>query len=395
MTTPVRVLYVESNEDGTVGGSHQALYDLARSVPRDRIDPSVLFYEANPFVPRLRAEGIRVVMFDGARARERAINGSGSFPRRQGEHVLALVRRYRLLRQERIDLLHLNNGPSVGVDDWLPAALLAGVPCIVNAMGLPVEERSRIRRILSHRFARVVAISHYMATTLYAQGFVPDQVETIPLAVDVDRLAARVTRRRDDTRAELGIPPDAVMVLMVGNMRRWKGQHVLLDALGRLPEAIRERLAVRFAGAVSAHDEGYLSELTAMVARMRLQSVVRFLGPRHDVPDLLTAADVAVHASILPEPFGLVVLEAMALGVPVLAADLGGPPEILDESSGVLFDPANPATLATALAALVTDEKRRARLACGARVRATQFTLARHVGAMVRLYEQVLAGSSR
>ena len=114
---PVRVLIVESHEDGTVGGSHQVLFDLVVRVNRDRFEPVVLFYQDNVFVSRLRSRGIEVVLFDEVARKEREINNSGRYLAKIVGFGNAVLRRRDELRRLRIELLHMNNSPGVGNDD--------------------------------------------------------------------------------------------------------------------------------------------------------------------------------------------------------------------------------------------------------------------------------------
>ncbi len=386
---PLRVLYVEANEDGTVGGSHQLVYDLARSVPRDRIDPVVLFYQNNAFVDRLRSHGVTVLLYDHLRVRERAVNATGGLLRRRAEQVAAIGRRFQLLRQQNIGLVHLNNSPTVGVDDWLPAAICANTPCVVNAGGLLGRDRRFIHRALTRRFARVIAVSEYMAAALRERGYPERQIECVNLSVDIARLQSRVSASRTEIRTSLNIRPDRVVITMVGNVRQWKGQHVLLEAVELLLPAVRERVHVLFAGAVSEADRSYFAHLQQIVERAHLGDRVQFLGARDDVADLLAASDVAVHASILPEPFGLVIIEAMALGTPVVAARLGAPRDIVTSASGLLYDPESPRELAERLTELVLDADLRKRLGKGAIDRAKDFGVVRYISQIMAVYEKV------
>ena len=118
---------------------------------------------------------------------------------------------------------------------------------------------------------------------------------------------------------------------------------------------------------------------------------VLFLGSRQDVPDLVNAADLCLHASVMPEPFGLVLLEAMALGRTMIAARIGGPAEILTPDSGVLFDPTLPAELTAALSRLVADPAERARIGQAALRRVEEFSLERNVAGNVRVYRELLS----
>ncbi|HEX2781394.1 MAG TPA: glycosyltransferase, partial [Gemmatimonadaceae bacterium] len=125
-----RILYVEACEDGTVGGSHQALYDLVRMLDRRRYEPVVLFYQTNRWVEPIRALGVEVILFDEERRREKAPHLARDLPGRVRSVIAAPFLRAALLRRLSIDLVHLNNSPAEGYEDWLPACRLVGVPCV-------------------------------------------------------------------------------------------------------------------------------------------------------------------------------------------------------------------------------------------------------------------------
>ena len=123
------------------------------------------------------------------------------------------------------------------------------------------------------------------------------------------------------------------------------------------------------------------------VREMEAKQLVRCVGavPRSRMPDFWNSVSIAVVPSLY-EPFGLVALEALACGVPVVATAVGGLPEIVvDDESGILVPPGNPAALARALLALLTDERRRLRLAQGARRRAECFSLNRRSRDLLKL----------
>ena len=387
-----RVLIVESNQDGTVGGSYQALFDLAARIDRARFEPIVLFYQDNVFASRLRARGIEVVLFDEIARKEREINESGRPVAKLLGFGTAVLRRRRELRRLRIDLLHLNNSPGVGNDDWLPAARLVGIPCVVTAMGFAERPRRRIHRWLYRRFDLYLAISRHMAGVLRKQGVDPNRIELVYLGVDFEQLRARMVRSSEAVRTELGMGPDQLLVLMVGNIRAWKGQREVIAALRLLPEKIRARLRVCFAGATASTDSAYEAELRDEIAASGLGDCVSFLGSRSDVPDLYGAADIAVHASTTPEPFGLVVLEAMALNCAVITTSSGGPAEVITPGTGFLCDPSKPEEYARALEQLVRDESLRRAIAAAAPARAALFSIDRNVEGTSRAYRRALEG---
>jgi glycosyltransferase involved in cell wall biosynthesis len=385
-----RILLVESNEDGTVGGSYQAQFDLARLLDRAGFQPVVLFNQDNLFVARLRALGIEVHIFAAERAVERAAYGSGQKSRKFREMGRAILRRRRFLQRHHIDLLHLNNHPSFTCYDWLPAARLAGIPCVVNAMG-DAEDDRLVSRALMRRYDRVIAISEFMRGRMLELGIPDRRITTVYLGLDAQAYRARVRRSPSEVRQELGVPADRVLVVMVGNLKFWKGQHVVLEALAGLPGDLKGRLTVLFVGATAPMGESYAESLRETVRREGLEDVARFVGSRQDVPDLVNAADICLHASVMPEPFGLVVLEAMALGRPMIAARIGGPAEILTPESGLVFDPAQPTELAAALSRLATDRMLRERIGQAALRRVEEFSLERNVAGNVQVYRELLS----
>jgi len=392
---PARVLLVESNEDGTVGGSHQALFDLAVRVDREGFQPVVLFNQDNVFASRLRERGIEVVLFDEVSRQEREINRSG----RRGVKLLgfgaAVLRRWRELRRRRIDLVHLNNSPAVGNDNWLPAARLMGIPCLVTAAGGTDSPRRWVHRWLYRSFDLYLPVSNYMAQILRKNGVNPIRIEQVYPGVDFETLRGRQLRSRQVVRQELGAGPDQVLAVMVGNIRPWKGQREVIAALGLLPQDIRARLRFCFVGATSTADTGYEANLRAEIAAAGLGECVSFLGSRSDVSDLYAAADIAVHASITPEPFGLVVPEAMALNCAVIAASSGGPSEIIAGGTGFLCDPFRPEEYARVLEQLVRDESLRRSIAEAAPSQAALFSIERSVSGIARAYRRALEARKR
>jgi glycosyltransferase involved in cell wall biosynthesis len=250
-----------------------------------------------------------------------------------------------------------------------------------------------VRAFLAKRFDRVVAISQYMAGVMRRHGVPEGRLETINLGVDPERLRSLARRPTPEVRRELGVAPGQLLAVMVGNIRPWKGQAVVLRALHLLDPSARSQLRVAFAGAVGAGDEGYAGALRESVREWGLDACVTFLGRRADVPDLLNAADLAIHASLIPEPAGLVVLEAMALGAPVIAANRGGPQEYLSDGAGCTFDSEKPAELAAFLSELLRSDERRHELARKARVRVEQYTVAQNVRGVQALYDRLLGTS--
>lgn len=388
--SPSRVVLIEACEDGTVGGSHQALFDLATQLDRRFFEPVVVFYQNNRFVDLLRGRGVEVILYDKARASERAPHLTGHFGGKLRSVATAPIRRARFLRRHRIELVHLNNSPAIGYDDWLPAAKLVGVPCVAHSCGPYRAPRHAVGRWLSRRHDRVIAVSEYVRNTLTTGGMPGERIRLIRPGVDIGSFRARVRKGASEIRDELGIRRDALLALMVGNFRQWKGQDIALAALARMPPEMRSRLHLLFVGGTSSGEEGFAADLVATVRRENLDRHVTFLGACTDIPNLVNSADFIIHASRVPEPFGLVIVEGMALGKPVIATHFGGPAEIITPDSGLLYDPEQPNELAARISMLANDPELCSRLGTHAKRRASEFDAARTTAAIEELYRELL-----
>jgi glycosyltransferase involved in cell wall biosynthesis len=205
----------------------------------------------------------------------------------------------------------------------------------------------------------VIANSRYTRATLHhLYPDVPSDVVYPPLAAAAPALNAE---ERGRLRRECDTAPDAVVILQSSRMEPWKGHELQLRALAGLRDD--PRWLCWIAGASQRADEArYLLELRQLAESLGIADRVRFLGERSDIPCLLAAADIHCQANTRPEPFGIVFIEALAAGLPVVTTDLGGPREIVDESCGILVRPDDVAHLAESLHRLIADPALRARL---------------------------------
>jgi glycosyltransferase involved in cell wall biosynthesis len=233
------------------------------------------------------------------------------------------------------------------VDSWL-AALAA------KSLGLPVV-RSRhvtipIRGVLVYRLAdRIVASGEHAADLIRAAGIPADRVIGIPPGVDLQRFHPGVSGTR--VRDELGL--SGPVVGLVANIRGSKGHNVLLEAA---PDVLAEHPDARFliVGAGVGFDE-----VQRRVREGGLERQVLMLGFRRDIPEVLAALDVLALPSLRSEATSQVILQALAIGTPVVATTVGGSPEIVrDGETGRLVPPGDARALAAAIRDLLRDRDR-------------------------------------
>ena len=203
--------------------------------------------------------------------------------------------------------------------------------------------------------------SHSTAETLpWLFPGVPHEVLYYPVAPAA--AAHDHTEARARLRQELGTPAEATVIIQASRLEPWKGQSLLIAALGRLRE--QAGWVAWLAGGRSGRTSRRISNsFKPRPSAAGIADRVRFLGQRSDVPRLLAAADIHCQPNTGPEPFGIAFIEALYAGLPVVSTRLGGAAEIVTEACGVLVPPADPAALADALGALIADPEVRARLA--------------------------------
>ncbi len=214
-----------------------------------------------------------------------------------------------------------------------------------------------------------------IANSKHTAQTVPLVFSTAPVQVLMSPVAAPQPMDepavRGQLRAELNTPPADLVLLQVSRLERWKGNAVLIEALGLLRD---EPGWTCWMGAVpqKAGEAEFLAELRQRATELGVIDRIRFLDRRPDVRPLFVAADVLVQPNTHPEPLGLVFIEALYASRPVVTSDLGGGAEIVTAQCGVLVPPADPAAAAAAYRELIRQPDRRVALGQAGPVRARQ-----------------------
>ena len=303
-------------------------------------------------------------------------------------------------RKERVDVVHVTERPRDAIYGFL-LARLAGAACLIHAhtsyyAHQPSATLSLVDWTLRHADA-VVGVSRFTADTFWRTGNVArDRVYAVHNAVDVAVQDACVPDdARSAMRRQLDIPEDALVVGSVGRLMQGKDQASLLEAFAAVRAthpAARLVIAGLSADASPDGQGDYRDYLIRRTAALGLTDAVVFTGflPHLQMSRLYAAFDVFVHPCV-EEPFGLVIVEAMARSLPVIAIRGGGVSEIIrDGVDGLLMPPRQPRALAEAITKVFDDQSLAARLAQAGRRRVdAAFTPRAQAGAMLEVYRDV------
>lgn len=373
------VLFVD--HAGVLGGAELSLLDLSAAFGARS---EVLLLADGPFREALESRGVRVhVEALGALKhvkKETRIPGPAAFAdaARIATHVSKRAKSHRVI--------YANSQKAFVVA--AAAGLFARRPVVWHLRDIlapPHFSGTNVRAavtLANLRAARVIANSRATAAAFTGAGGHESLVRVVHNGIDPAPFDAVTIESATAARAALRLPAGAFVVALFGRFHPWKGQQVLLEALARLP-----RVHALFVGAPLFGEEAFASALQAQAARTGVADRAHFLGFRADVPELMRAADVIVHASVYPEPFGRVIVEGMLAERPVIATRAGGVTEIIDDETGVLVPPNDAAAMAQAIESLAADPSRAANLAARGAARARAgFS----VTAMVRGVEEAI-----
>lgn len=251
-----------------------------------------------------------------------------------------------------------------------------------------------VQDFISERFFGLYRLGFSFAARLLPNHIIADgdairrQLKSITdrVSVILNGVDASVFRPGIDgakVREELQIPAGAKVIGHVGRMTPWKGQHHLIEAFARLAAHSPEAHLI-FVGDPVFDNDSYQNKLLELTAKFNLSRRITFAGYRHDMPEVLAAMDLFAFTSVEKDTSPLTLLSAMSAGLPIVAFDIEGVRELVDESEQVLRVPvADSESLAKSLLRLLADAELRERLSVAARRQAeNKFSLQHHVKAI-------------
>jgi glycosyltransferase involved in cell wall biosynthesis len=386
----VKVLYV--SHTGLVGGAERSLLGLFRALPND-VDPWLISPSGG-----LHARTARV----GIRTTEIAelVGSLKLHPIHTSVALGTMTTASAVVLRHAwawgADLIHANSIRAGMIA--APVATMLRRPLVTHVRDcLPPGSLTRvIQGSLARRSAAVIVISHHVARQ-FDTGGRAQRIAVVDNPFDLDGLDPDHTDR-DAVRAQLEVPEETLLMTLVGQITPWKGQEEAIRALAVVRNTYPNANLLlvgepKFTSSATRYDNRtYLRALHDLVRELRLEAAVHFLGEQERVPDILGASDVALLPS-WDEPFGRAVVEAMAMGCPVIATAVGGPAEIVrDGLDGLLVPPRRPEVLARAIIGLLDSPDLRMAMGVAARQAAlARFGHGRHGEEVATIYRDVLA----
>ena len=369
MPRPHVLTLVDALDDGT-GGAERFAVGIAAALPAERFRRS--------FCTTRHADGYLTEVLDSAGVERFSLD------RERTLDPAAFRRLGRFLRECSVDVLHCHK---FGSNVWgTIVGRAAGVPVIVAHEHTWSYEGQPLRKLLDGALigrlaTRFVSVSNADRRRMIQLEHVsPAKAVTIPTAY-----VPRPAEKPGDVRSELGLGPDSLLLGSIAQLRPQKALGVLIEAFSLIADQVPDSaLAIAGDGPSRGHLEG-------LAARTGVGERIHFLGTRTDLSSLLAAFDVGVMSSDF-EGLPLFAFECMAHRTPLVATDVGGLPDVVEDGrTGLLVPARDPVALAGALISLLEDKERRRMLADTAFERLPDYTLERIAERFADLYESLLA----
>ena len=334
-----KILYVTSV--ASHWGSEQSLLNLLKHLDRQRYSPFLLSVNGS-FLQKLEENQIPYKTFFSYTLTKKHIV--------KFAHLVCWLAWF--TKQNKFALVHSNDIHSAQYS--LLAARAARVPSVLHIRNIALERwlgwKNRAIFICA---SRTIAISKETQRSLLKIGLNPDKIHIIPNAVDLNEFTEEVSGTM--FRQEAGADKTKILIGVVGRITPHKGQHIFAQAIPHILNSFPNSKFV-IVGEDTTPNAHFKKDVQKILVDLGIPNVVHFTGFRRNVPEIMKALDLLVVPS-LSEPFGRVVIEAMAMKTPVVATDSGGTSDIIQHGiNGLLVPIDNPAAIANAVVRLLSDK---------------------------------------
>lgn len=356
------------------GGAELLLWHLMQQGQNLGVEWLGIFFEDGPLVKQIQSLGVETHIVKAGRLR-------------QPLHLIATVTKIRAIaKQSRADAIFSWMAKAHLYSSF--AAKLSGIPALWYQQGVPSNQGWLDKIATMLPACGILACSK---TSAIAQANMrPSRpVRVVYPSVELDRFDPEKLGSKESLRQQLDLPQNVPLIGIVGRLQRWKGIHVLVEAMPKVLQNYPSAHCIVVGGKHELEPD-YPADLESRIRFLGLQDTVKMVGLQGNIPQWMQAMDVIVHASDF-EPFGMVIIEAMALGKPVVAGDAGGPKEIITpEYNGILTAYGDTDALASAIVRYLDDPNFAHKTGMAARQRAMDFSTQFYVKNFVEAVRDLL-----
>ena len=377
-TVPRRVCFPFIGD--LIGGNYISAVLLTEHLDRSRYEPIVVLHEEGHFASELREQGIAYDLVELP-----AFVGTAPGVSNHAKSVArTLPTLYKYIRRRDISIVHTNEWPLH--QTWAAPARLTGSIFIWHQRGM--LSPSRLDSLLRARAHRILCVSNYVLDLLPANLINRSVVVDNPFDTEEPQTADK-TKAQLALKTELGIDPELPVIGYFGNLWEVKRPHIFVDAVARINKELNGQAAYVVFG---DDRDGLTSDLQTRAAEAGLSNQIHFMGFRSPGPYWIASCDIML-APAVGEAFGRTLVEAALAGVPVVATNAGGHPEIIvDGETGILVAPDDPAAMAEAALGLIHNSIKAKSIAEKAKkVAQVRYSAEAHARRVEELYDQTLA----
>ena len=385
-TSKFNILYLDSGSG--IGGGQRSLLLLLSLLNKERWTPFVGCLRDSRFAAEVVKTGASIVPLSLPAAHnktdkvKRFTLGDLLEDLQQLQVILQL---HRAVKRHAIDLIHANS---------LSVALLGGIVARINRIPILMHKRYATSYGILDRFCERLLHRVILVSEATRWDFAPVAKQTLIYnGVDLDAFQAS-PKEVETLRIELvGDSPDLpILVGVVTRITPEKGIHFLIRAMAELKEKIPVKLLI-VGGPYFQKDVDYMEALKQEVVNLGVEDSVIFTGFLSDTRVVTSLLDIVLVPSIIPEACPRTIIEAMAVGKPVIATPLGGSKELATPETGILVPPEDASAIADAVATLTTDRERLRTMGEAARTRAAQlFSSEKNIALTEAVYTELLTG---
>lgn len=366
--SPVKILYFITTLD--IGGAEQLLLSILRGLNKREYEPMVCCLYGGELAKEIKNLGIKVI----------DLKVKNKF------NLMYLFKLYKFLKKEKFDIVHTHLFHANIIGRIM--ARLSKVPIVVSTQHYAFKYNGKagvyLEKLTTKLSNRIVAVSD-AAKKFYINevGVSPDRITLIYNGVDLDILKVTLTDKLS-LREQLSLNTDFILGC-IGSFSKFKGHIYLLKAI---TEVIKVHKNIKLLLVGSGLLEKYLMKVTKDLG---ISKNVIFLHRRRDIPRILTSFDICILPS-LQEGLSIILLEAMAMGKPVIATAVGGNSEvIIHGKNGLLIPPSDYRAIADAIIDLIRDDNKARQLAANARLTVTErFNIKENIYKTESLYEELI-----